>query len=350
MFKVYSNGSRKRLSSQNPHLINIIKFCVSGLSVYYKYITSTIIKKYSTDSNYMRTFILNPWFITGFVDAEGSFMIKINSNASLKNKWGLSASFKITLHLRDKSLLEQIQLYFGVGKIYTSGSSVTYEVNSLKELEIIMIHFNKYYLISQKYSDFQLFKVALAIIKTGEHLTLEGLQKIVNIKASMNRGLSNKLTAEFPNTIRAVRPKVEKHIIPDPHWIAGFASGEGCLMVRIRNSSTNSTGYRVELIFQITQHIRDDLLIISLINYIGCGKYRERKKGLAGDYLVYKLSDIINTIIPFFDQYPILGVKSLEYNDFKLISNMMKNKEHLTKEGMNQIIKIRSNMNRNRAT
>ena len=134
MFKVYSNGSRKRLSSQNPHLINIIKFCVFGLSVYYKYITSIIIKKYSTDSNYMRTFILNPWFITGFVDAEGSFMIKINSNASLKNKWGLRASFKITLHLRDKSLLEQIQLYFGVGKIYTSGSSATYEVNSLKEL------------------------------------------------------------------------------------------------------------------------------------------------------------------------------------------------------------------------
>lgn len=297
----------------------------------------------------MRTFILNPWFITGFVDAEGSFMIKINSNASLKNKWGVSASFKITLHLRDKSLLEQIQLYFGVGKIYTSGSSAAYEVNSLKELEIILSHFNKYYLISQKYSDFELFKAAVSLVKTGEHLTLEGLQKIVNIKASMNRGLSNKLAAEFPNTVPAVRPKVEKHIIPSPQWIAGFASGEGCLMVRTRDSSTSSTGYKVELIFQITQHIRDDALIISLINYFGCGKYRERKEGLAGDYLVYKLLDITNTIIPFFDQYPILGVKSLEYNDFKLVSNMMKNKEHLTKEGMHKIIKIKSNMNTNRA-
>jgi hypothetical protein len=234
-----------------------------------------------------------------------------------------------------------------VGKIYTSGSSATYEVNSLKELEIIMTHFNKYCLISQKYSDFELFKAAVALIKTGEHLTLEGLQKIVNIKASMNRGLSNKLVAEFPNTVPAVRPKVEKHIIPNPQWIAGFASGEGCLMVRTRDSSTSSTGYKVELIFQITQHIRDDALIISLINYFGCGNFRER--GLAGDYLVYKLSDITKIIIPFFDQYPILGVKSLEYNDFKLVSNMMKNKEHLTKKGMNKIIKIRSNMNTNRA-
>lgn len=53
--------------------------------------------------------ILNPWFITGFVDAEGSFRININSKAYLKNKWGVRASFKITLHLRVKSLLEQIQ-------------------------------------------------------------------------------------------------------------------------------------------------------------------------------------------------------------------------------------------------
>jgi hypothetical protein len=152
---------------------------------------------------------LNPWFITGFVDAEGSFIININSKADFKNKWGVRASFKITLHLRDKSLLEQIQLYFGVGNIYTFGSSAAYEVNSLKGLEIILAHFDKYSLISQKHSDFKLFKSAIALINTGEHLTLEGLQKIVNIKASMNRGLANLLITAFSKIVPAVRPKVE---------------------------------------------------------------------------------------------------------------------------------------------
>lgn len=69
------------------------------------------------------------------------------------------------------------------------------------------------------------------------------------------------------------RPKVENPIIPDPHRIAGFASGEGCLMVRTISSFTSSTGHKVELIFQITQHIRDDALIMSLINYFGCGYF-----------------------------------------------------------------------------
>ena len=80
-------------------------------------------------------------------------------------------------------------------------------------------------------------------------------------------------------------------------------------MVRVRNSSTNLTGYRVELVFQITQHARDNILIMSLIDYLGCGYFRERKGGLAGDYVVYKLSDIIDKIIQFFDKYPILVVK-----------------------------------------
>jgi len=34
-----------------------------------------------------------------------------------------------------------------------------------------------------------------------EHLTIEGLQKIVNIKATINRGLSEELKVAFTNVI-----------------------------------------------------------------------------------------------------------------------------------------------------
>jgi hypothetical protein len=44
-------------------------------------------------------------------------------------------------------------------------------------------------------------------------------------------------------------------------------------------------------------------------------------------------SDIINKIIPFFDQYPILGIKSLDFADFKKVAELVKNKEHLTESG-----------------
>lgn len=42
-----------------------------------------------------------------------------------------------------------------------------------------------------------------------KHVTLEGLQQIINIKASMNLGLSDKLNKAWPSTIKVERPKAE---------------------------------------------------------------------------------------------------------------------------------------------
>jgi hypothetical protein len=60
------------------------------------------------------------------------------------------------------------------------------------------------------------------MINRGEHLTTEGLRKIVAIRVSINWGLSVKLKAAFPNTIPVARPAMSSLGIPDPHWLAGF--------------------------------------------------------------------------------------------------------------------------------
>jgi len=53
-------------------------------------------------------------------------------------------------------------------------------------------------------------------------------------------------------------------------------------------------------------------------------------------------------IIPFFEKYPIQGEKSLDFSDFKKVGEMLKNKEHLTSEGFNKILKIKAGMNEKR--
>jgi len=54
-----------------------------------------------------------------------------------------------------------------------------------------------------------LFKQVIAIMKNKEHLTIEGLIKIVSIRASMNRGLSEILHTNFPDVVPVVRPLVD---------------------------------------------------------------------------------------------------------------------------------------------
>ena len=63
---------------------------------------------------------INPWFLTGFVDAEGCFSIKIQQNAKLKTKWRVRPVFSITLNVKDLPLLESIKNNLGVGNISKS--------------------------------------------------------------------------------------------------------------------------------------------------------------------------------------------------------------------------------------
>lgn len=77
-----------------------------------------------------------------------------------------------------------------------------------------MIFFDKYSLISWKRGDYLLFKQILSIIQLKEHLTLQGLQKIINIRATLNFGLSKELQIMLAETVPVPRPLRETCVIP----------------------------------------------------------------------------------------------------------------------------------------
>jgi hypothetical protein len=58
---------------------------------------------------------------------------------------------------------------------------------SLKDLSIIVDHFDKYPLLTHKFADYQLFKQGFYLISKGEHLTTEGFNTVLAIKASSSR-------------------------------------------------------------------------------------------------------------------------------------------------------------------
>jgi hypothetical protein len=138
------------------------------------------------------------------------------------------------------AVLKLIQAYFhNIGKIYIYKEEAIFRVSSIKELEIIIHHFLKYPLITQKFSDFLLFKQAFDLMKCKKHLTLEGLKEIVNIKASMNTEIS---LSEFPNIVPVFRPSVPLQNEIDPFWFAGFTSGDGCFSVSLKKSTSSKLG------------------------------------------------------------------------------------------------------------
>jgi hypothetical protein len=59
-------------------------------------------------------------------------------------------------------------------------------------------------------------------------------------------------------------------------------------------------------------------------------------------------NNILDKVIPIFDENPILGIKAKDFEDFKEASVLIKNKAHLTPEGLDKILLIKSRMNTKR--
>lgn len=169
-----------------------------------------------------------------------------------------------------------------------------------------------------------------------EHSTLEGVQKAINIKSSMNKGLSENLKESFPNTIpmeksgNSINNSINNNSL-HPDWVAGFSTGESNFFIVTQKSKS---GLYVSLRFSVSQHSRDLLLLESFANFFGGGSVTNYKNRPLCEFVIAKFDVIFDYVIPFFEKHPILGSKRLNFLDFKTAAYIIKNKEHLNENGI----------------
>ena len=249
---------------------------------------------------------IDPWFVTGFTDAEGCFRIPFRKNSTIKIGYRVGLEFKIELHIKDIELLEEIKGYFNnKGYITIHGNYARYCIASHKDaLEVIIPHFDKYPLRTAKCADYLLFKQIILSMKDRKHLTSKGLQDIVNIRATLNWGLTPNLKLDFPNTKPVERPvlvKLTQRFMP--LWFSGFVTGDGAFMIGKVFS------------FSVGQHIKDSALIEYFKEVFKCGHFTSFKN--AKVFRVTSTVHLCTIIIPFFDKYPVRGDKYKSYVNWK---------------------------------
>ena len=110
--------------------------------------------------------------------------------------------------------------------------------------------------------------------------------------------------------------------------------------------STSKLGRSVQLKFQLTQHEKDLELLALIVKYFNCGSLQTSRK--AKDLQITRFNDIYDIIIPFFVKYPIRGEKTKDFADFVKVAELVKEKAHLTKDGLELIAEISSGMNTGR--
>ena len=133
---------------------------------------------------------LDAQWITGFVDGEGCFYVGINEHVDMTAGYQVLPEFTVVQHERDVQVLHAFKAYFGCGVVRRNhGDRMAYRVRGQTHLwECIVPFFVKHPLKTKKRLDFQKFKRVLRMMQAGEHLTPQGIEKIRDIAAKMNRG------------------------------------------------------------------------------------------------------------------------------------------------------------------
>jgi hypothetical protein len=132
----------------------------------------------------------------------------------------------------------------------------------------------------------------------------------------------------------------------NPFWITGFTDGEDSFS--IKTFKNNETGkIKFQLVFRLGQLSIDASLIHNIHAFFGFGRVSTSETSGMTTFITSSLSDSFK-IIEHFDNYPLQSKKSKDFEDWKKVAIMIKNKEHLTSEGMDIILIIKGGMNRNR--
>lgn len=127
------------------------------------------------------------------------------------------------------------------------------------------------------------------------------------------------------------------------YYLAGFADGEGSFNISLRKRTDHTIGWQVVLTFNVSQ--KESYILSQYKKILGCGRLQQRKDGLYM-YVVSNPNSIIERVIPFFKRFNFLSQnKKRNFMLFVKAANLVKEKKHLTKEGLNEIVKIREKIN-----
>lgn len=133
---------------------------------------------------------LNPHYVSGFIDGEGSFSVSIGRHKTLRRGFEIRPEFEIEIRKDDQEILERILITIGIGRIYDCSYDrygwyphVKYKITSIWDMNKYLFPFlDKYPLQAKKAKVYNLFKEIVMMVCNKKHLDDRGFKKIVKLR------------------------------------------------------------------------------------------------------------------------------------------------------------------------
>jgi len=261
---------------------------------------------------------INPFYISGLTQADGSFSITFKKGKKIKLY--ITPRFSITQLKKEKFLIDNIKEYFKVGYVreLKKDNILKYEVNKIAELqEIIIPHFEKYPLKGGKLDSFNKFKYIIEKVSNKEHYNKNEFINILSFASNMNYPFINKGWTRYldSTTIDLVKNKKLGSYAPELpsgcseinnnisstiniEFIKGLFDGDGNITIYLQDNKY------IRVTFSIVQHKTSKIVLDEIKNFLKCGNIYEIKKDIFR-YDVKNLEHIKNIIFPIFKNHSL---------------------------------------------
>ena len=250
------------------------------------------------------------WFI-GFAEGDGCIFSDRKTSR-----------LRFVLTQKERAILDHIQKKFGFGVVKSFPSSTKENANR-------KIRFHRW--IVEDSTNIRY----LALLFNGNLCIQHRIEQLSNWVEIINKKNSDLI--EFNN--------IPLNISLNDAWLSGFSDAEGCFNVSITINKRYALGSVIKLRFLLDQ--KNETILNSVKSLFGFGKVTLRKE--TEDVYRYTATGFsrMNGIRPYFDKYPLKTKKSISLQKWSLVHDMVINKEHLFKEGLEKIRIFQKQINLN---
>lgn len=243
--------------------------------------------------------ITSNWLL-GFIEAEGSF----------NGKKGEQPMFHLSQHGVDITLMQAIAKFLDYGKarIYTRADGRSEAILAIYDKEILR-------------------NVIIPLCSS-------------NLRSIGKRNQFNQWVQTHFEDLICQEPPSDSPINKD--WLVGFTDGDGSFYPMFHKSSDYRCGFQVQATFDIAQLDTDRQLLNSIGTQFFNGAHKWAKSGGTQHMRILRLNTHLNFVEPFFIANTLQSRKQFDFLIWRQILDIIKNKNHLTIEGIESIRELQS--------
>jgi Cft2 family RNA processing exonuclease len=123
------------------------------------------------------------------------------------------------------------------------------------------------------------------------------------------------------------------------YYLTGFADGEGCFCIALKNQKSAKVRWVLDPIFHVTQNAKSKDILYQFQKLLNCGivikKYGQPD---TMQFVVQSRRELVDKVIPFFRKYK-LTTKNKDFEIFAEVVEALDNHKHADKEEFKKLLK-----------